>query len=123
MKYNLVIYISLLACVVSACSSSPQGNLLRDDELSTAPAPQGTVLRDDDNKNQFQEGVNQAKNATNMAKSAKTEAELKVVVNQWNKAIELMKSVPKTDPNYQLSQQKIVEYQKSLGEVKKKLQK
>ncbi|MFB2835228.1 hypothetical protein [Floridanema evergladense] len=122
MKYNLVIFVSMLACVVSACGAAPQSNLLRDDELSTAPAPQGTALRDDDT-NQFQQAVNQAKSATNLAKSAKTDAELKIVVNQWNKAIELMKSVPKTDRNYKLSQQKIVEYQKSLGEAEKKLKK
>lgn len=122
MKYKFVICISLLACVVSACGGAPQSNLLRDDEgTNTEPAPQGTVLRDDDNKNQFQEALNQAKSAKNLGKSAKTEVEWKAVANQWNQAIKLMKSVPKTDPNYQLSQQKVGEYQKNLDELQKKL--
>ncbi|MGA9379042.1 MAG: hypothetical protein WBV73_09760 [Phormidium sp.] len=126
MKYYLGICIAILACVMSACgpapegtrSPAPEGSRIPEEEPVNASAPQGTVLRDDD---QFEKALNQATSATNLAKSAKTEAEWKAVGNQWNKAIELMKSVPKNDPNYQLSQQKIGEYQKSLGKVKKKL--
>ncbi|MFB2937805.1 hypothetical protein ACE1B6_21360 [Aerosakkonemataceae cyanobacterium BLCC-F154] len=118
MKYKLVICIALFAFVISACGSAPEGSLIREEDSTSVP--QGTALRDDD-KNQFQEALNQAKNATNLAKSAKSEIEWKAVANQWNKAIELMKLVPKTDPNYQASQQKILEYQKSLVEVDKKL--
>jgi len=121
MKYEFIICISFLACVVSACGSSLQGNLLRDDELTTAPAPQRTALRDDDNRTQFQEALNLANSATNLAKSAKSETDWKAVANQLNKAIELMKSVPKTDPNYKISQQKTVEYQKNLEAVEKKI--
>lgn len=121
MKYKFVICISFFACVVSGCGSSPQGNLLRDDELTTAPAPQRTALRDDDNRTQFQEALNLANSATNLAKSAKSETDWKAAANQLNKAIELMKSVPKTDPNYKISQQKTVEYQNNLKDIKKKI--
>ncbi|OKH37305.1 hypothetical protein NIES2119_13705 [[Phormidium ambiguum] IAM M-71] len=121
MKYKLGICIFFLAFVVSSCGSSPQGNLFRDDELTTAPAPQRTTLRDDDNRTQFQEALNLANSATNLAKSAKSETDWKAVANQLNKAILLMQLVPKSDRNYKLSQQKVVEYQKSLAEVEKKL--
>lgn len=122
MKYKLVICISLLAGVVSACGAAPQGNLMRDDDLPNSTSVlQGTALRDDDNISQFQEALNQAKSATNLAKSAKSKTEWKAVANQWNKAILLMQLVPKSDRNYKLSQQKVSEYQKSLAEVEKKL--
>jgi hypothetical protein len=121
MKYNLLICV-LLACVINACSPAPQSNLMRDDDLPTsAPATQGNALRDDDNKSQFQEALNQAEQATTLTKSAKSKTEWKTVANQWNKAILLMQLVPKSDRNYQVSQQKVVEYQKSLAEVEKKL--
>lgn len=122
MKYKLVICISLLASVVSACAPAPQGNLMRDDEKpSGASISQGTALRNDDNRTQFQEALNQAEQATILTKSAKSKTEWKTVANQWNKAILLMQLVPKSDRNYKLSQQKVVEYQKSLAEVEQKL--
>lgn len=167
MKYKFGICICFLAYLMSACASAPEGNLMRDDEITASmPAPQsnikrndeittskptpqsntkrdnekpaskvvhksppiermatlqGTALRDDDNKTQFQEALNLAKVATDLAKSAKSEPEWKAVANQWNQAIELMKSVPKSDPNYQISQQKTVEYQSNLKDVQKKI--
>ncbi|GAA6618460.1 hypothetical protein [Scytonema sp. NUACC26] len=59
----------------------------------------------------YQRGLNKAKSATKLTKSAQTETEWRVVSRRWEEAIKLMESVPTSSPNYGLAQQKILQYQ------------
>ena len=109
---------AVMALLVSACDGGGQEGAPR--PRVSAPAPAGTVLRDDDNINAYSKALSQGNSAANLAQKAKTETEWKAVASEWNKAIATLKSVPKTDPNYALAQQKIVEYQKNLDVAQKR---
>ncbi len=62
----------------------------------------------------FRDAVNAAQNAANLAQTASTGAEWQTVADSWAQAIELMKQVPESDPNYATAQQKAVDYQPNL---------
>lgn len=97
-------YIAVLYLLISSCSAQPSGSL----------------QRDEDNTNTFQEAVNQANSATTLSKSAKTKQDWKAAENQWHKALSLIKSIPETDPNYAIAQQKLKEYQRNLDSAQNK---
>ena len=63
----------------------------------------------------FREAVNQAIKAAEMAQTAQTAAQWNLVVNEWQQAIALMKSVPESNSNYAVAQKKISEYEKYLN--------
>jgi len=65
--------------------------------------------------------VNAAQNAANLAQTASTGAEWQAVADSWNRAIELMKQVPESDPDYATAQQKAVDYQPNLEYASKTL--
>ncbi|MEH2410633.1 hypothetical protein [Nostoc sp.] len=67
----------------------------------------------------FREAISKAINATNLTQSAKSPDEWKTVVNQWETAISLLKTVPSSSQNYTIAQQKIREYQKNLNYAEK----
>ncbi|MBG1261758.1 hypothetical protein [Nostoc commune] len=67
----------------------------------------------------FREAVSKAINAANLTQSAKSPDEWKTVVNQWQAAIALLKTVPSSSQNYTIAQQKIREYQKNLNYAEK----
>jgi hypothetical protein len=54
------------------------------------------------------------------AGSAQTRAEWNEVASEWQKAIDLMKEVPESNPNYQTAQQKVQEYQNNLNVAKQR---
>jgi hypothetical protein len=110
--------LSLLIVILSACAPAPQGNALRDDAPATSPAPQTNSLPQDTTES-FKKGIEQAKSAETLAKWAKSGKEWNIVAGQWTDAIALLKTVPKTDANYSLAQQKIAEYQKNLETAQK----
>lgn len=62
----------------------------------------------------FRNGVNTATKAAQLTQTAKKSQEWKQVSLTWQKAINSMKSVPNTSPNYKLAQGKVKEYQKNL---------
>ncbi|MDF5712588.1 MAG: hypothetical protein PUP93_01565 [Rhizonema sp. NSF051] len=55
--------------------------------------------------------LKKAQRAAKLTKSAQSQDEWKIVVDKWLEAIKLMESVPSSDSNYSLAQQKIVLYQ------------
>ncbi|MEH2461944.1 hypothetical protein [Nostoc sp.] len=67
----------------------------------------------------FREAISKAINAANLTQSAKSPDEWKTVVNQWETAISLLKTVPSSSQNYTIAQQKIREYQKNLNYAEK----
>ena len=107
-------FITLIVWLLSACGSTPEGTLLRDDEITQSPTPQATISRDKDTEKPFNKALEQGSSAATLAQSAKTEAEWKAIAEQWKQAIALMKTVPKDSSDYAIAQQKISEYQKNL---------
>ncbi len=65
-------------------------------------------------------GVKSAQTAAQKGQTAKTKSEWNVVVNEWQKAVDFMKEVPESNPNYEKAQAKITEYQKNLDIVKQR---
>ena len=63
----------------------------------------------------WREGVNSATRAANLAQTASTQAQWNEVATQWQQAIELMKKVPQSSPNYQAAQDRVVSYQSNLN--------
>ena len=97
-------HIAVLYLLIGSCSAQPSGSLQRDEDYI----------------NTFQEAVNQANSATTLSKSAKTKQEWKAAENQWHKALNLIQSIPKTDPNYAIAQQKLKEYKQNLDSAQNK---
>lgn len=62
----------------------------------------------------FYNAVNKATSAAQLTQTAKTKAQWNTVAANWQQAIALMKTVPKTNRNSKVAQQKAVEYQKYL---------
>ncbi|MBD2569179.1 hypothetical protein [Anabaena lutea] len=67
----------------------------------------------------FREAVNQAINAANLTQLAKSQNDWKTVANEWQKSIDMMKSVPVSSPNYAVAQKKILEYQQNINYAQK----
>ncbi|MEG3847941.1 hypothetical protein QT971_10880 [Microcoleus sp. herbarium19] len=62
----------------------------------------------------WREAVNQAQKAAISAQTAQSQNEWIAVASQWQRAVQLMRTVPSTSPNYQKAQQKAAEYQANL---------
>ncbi len=62
----------------------------------------------------FQEAINQATTAAILTQSAQSKLEWETVANHWEKALELMKEIPSTHANYQVAQDRVIQYQKNL---------
>lgn len=63
----------------------------------------------------WREGVNSATRAANLAQTASTQAQWNEVATQWQQAIDLMKKVPQSSPNYQAAQDRVASYQSNLN--------
>jgi len=63
----------------------------------------------------FRDAVNFAQNAAVLVQNAKTAEDWNKAADKWLEAIELMKEVPESSPNYQIAQQRVGEYQKNLN--------
>lgn len=63
----------------------------------------------------FRWAVNRAMNAAELTQTATSNDEWSTISTWWKEAIDLMKSVPRSHPRYQLAQQKIQEYQQKLS--------
>lgn len=64
--------------------------------------------------------VTSAQSAAQKAQTAQTKSEWNAVANDWQKAVDLMKEVPESNPNYQTAQTKVLEYQNYLDVAKQK---
>lgn len=62
----------------------------------------------------WREAVNQAQKAAILAQTAQSQTEWNAVAADWQKAVQLMNSVPTTSPNYQKAKQKAGEYRSNL---------
>ncbi|NDJ22719.1 hypothetical protein GS682_13960 [Nostoc sp. B(2019)] len=93
---------------------------LPSETIAVIPSPIASELPNITPKHDnFREAVNQAISAANLTQSAKSQDDWKIVVSKWQAAIALMKIVPFSSPNYVISQQKIIEYQRNLSYAEK----
>lgn len=93
---------------VAATPTKPQPS----PTTAAKPAP---VAAANSQANAMQQAVNKAETAAKLVQSAKSKQQWKAVAAEWQEAIALMKSVPKTHPKYQLAQQRIGQYQQFLA--------
>ncbi|NJL56998.1 hypothetical protein HC928_18995 [bacterium] len=78
-----------------------------------APVPASDTYRD---------AINVAGQAVALTQSAQTRADWEKVKNQWAWAIELLKRVPPSSPNYGVAQQKIQEYQTNYNYARQRME-
>lgn len=71
--------------------------------------------------NPFRDAVNAAGRAASFTQTAQTQAEWALVATFWTQAITLMQAVPPTDPNYNIAQQKVPEYQRNLSYAQERI--
>lgn len=62
----------------------------------------------------FRAAVNKAMQAAQLTQSAKSNQQWNTITISWQDAIDLMKAVPTSSPNYQVAQKKVYEYQRNL---------
>jgi hypothetical protein len=127
---------TLIVALTSACSSSEQSQ----DKSSATPSPKSTVptpslvaskalsrpasptLRPASptpQPDRFQDALDTAMSAATITQSAQSRDDWNLVVNRWETAINLLKAVPKSSPNYANAQKKIAEYQRNLTYAQK----
>ncbi|MBO1063423.1 MULTISPECIES: hypothetical protein [Nostocales] len=70
----------------------------------------------------FSDGVNKATNAAKLAQNAKTLDQWNKVVSEWQAAINFMKTVSSTSPNYGVAKQRMVTYPKNLAYAQKNVE-
>lgn len=67
----------------------------------------------------FETAMNLAKSAAQITRTAKTKSEWYQVGKEWQKTIEILKTVPPSHPKYAVAQEKIIDYQKYINYAQK----
>ena len=99
-----------------ASSSTPETSP-SDPQSKESPKTTETTPAD---SNPWYFGVTSAQSAAQKAQTAQTKSEWNAVASDWQKAVDLMKKVPESDPNYQTAQTKVLEYQNNLDIAKQR---
>ncbi|NET46247.1 hypothetical protein [Okeania sp. SIO2B3] len=99
-------------------SSKPQTS---SEDTESSPSPKtndsGSTVSDP-----WYFAVKSAQTAAQKAQTAQTKSEWNAVANEWQKAVDLMKEVPESNPNYQTAQTKVLEYQNYLDVAKQRVE-
>jgi hypothetical protein len=82
--------------------------------VSSSPSPQTVPA------NAFQQGVDKAASAATLAHDAQTPEDWQLVILQWQQAISVLKSVPRTNPNYKSAQKLLPTYQQQLANAQQR---
>ncbi len=88
-----------------------QTNLNTSQKLADKNAKSNDLIPPDLN---FKKGVEEASNAAFFVQTAKSKSEWELVATQWQNAIDYMKQVQPSDPNYKIAQDRVVLYQKNI---------
>jgi hypothetical protein len=81
--------------------------------------PNSQSSHDNTQEDNFEKAVKLAKNAAQITRTAKTKTEWYQVGKEWQKTIEMLKTVPASHPKYVIAQEKIVDYQKYINYAQK----
>ena len=118
MRFPIVLLTLITVGLVTGCSFSKKPEVTFSASANSAtpiavsPTPQSDT---------FQDALETAKEATVTAQSAKVGSDWNLVNNKWQKAIELLETVPESSPNYTLAQTKIREYQHNLIDAQQQI--
>ncbi|XHX76506.1 MAG: type IV pilin-like G/H family protein [Stenomitos frigidus ULC029] len=112
---QLAIAMTLVACNPSRppVTSSPLPNALPASPIIGSPSPQPTAIVDP-----FAKGVDKAASASQLAQSAQTTDDWRLVLSQWQRAIAFMQAVPASDPNHAAAQKLLVPYRQALARTR-----
>jgi YVTN family beta-propeller protein len=110
MKINLLLALSIPIAIIGVYLGVERISVSHDRTTQTISKSQ-----------EFDKATQQAKLAAELEKSAKSKVELRSATNAWSEAITLIKSVPTNSANYQLAQEKTLEYQRYYSNVKDKV--
>ena len=112
-----IAYLTIVA-MLSACSlsrpsvtSSPLPDVpLSSEPIVGSPSPLPTAIGDP-----FAKGVDKAASAASLTQSAQTAEDWNLVLTQWQRAIDFMKAVPSSSPNYAAARKLLPAYQANLA--------
>ncbi|MBO9999234.1 MAG: hypothetical protein J7641_09550 [Cyanobacteria bacterium SID2] len=82
---------------------------------TSTPSPQSTP-------DPWQQGLQTAMGAANLVQSASSPQDWTVVAGQWQRSIDLLKTVPDRHPQKSRSQEKIAEYQRNLAYAQQQIE-
>ncbi|NER48325.1 MAG: aspartyl protease [Symploca sp. SIO1A3] len=85
-------------------------------KASPSPSPTASAA----NSDAYPHAIDIATGAITIAKSAVSRDDWDLVASQWQRAIDLLKSVPASDANYANAQQRLPQYQRFMAEAKTK---
>ncbi|MGC9505202.1 hypothetical protein [Baaleninema sp.] len=103
--------LGLLGCTEPTTSASSTAST-PDIAPTVTPTPTATPRSTPD---PWQQGLDTAMGAATFARSAQSESDWQLVASQWQRAIELLKTVPETHPHGDKAQEKITQYQQNLA--------
>lgn len=106
------------ASVAVAPTSPPLKASRRPPRVSSAVSPTASPTTSPEH---FQDGLDAGMSAATITQSAESKDDWNLVVSRWQSAIDLLKTVPKSSPNYARAQQKISEYQRNLAYAQKQV--
>ncbi len=118
------ILLSVLLVLVAASAALYFGGIFR--RTPPTPPPSSPTLTPESPptvSNPWYFAVTNAQKAAEKAQTAKTKSEWNTVANYWQEAVDLMKEVPESHPEYKTAQTKIVEYQNYLDIAKQRADK
>lgn len=92
-------------------SNQANSNQASSNQAKSQPASPASSTKPDS----FQLAVERASSAYTIGKSAQSRDDWRLVANRWQQAIELMKTVPSSNPRWTQVQQKLTEYQQNLA--------
>lgn len=93
----------------AATSSKPNSN--------SSPSTTATAQKPNAS---YQQALVKAESATSISQSATSQEDWGIVSRKWQQAIELLKAVPASDPNYKNAKVKLVEYQQQFNYARNK---
>lgn len=114
-RLTTLIQLGAIAALVGACTPEQPSSKLSElpappEPVASSPSPVPTVPGDP-----FTKGVDKAASATSLAQSAQTTDDWRLVVTQWQRAIEFMKAVSPTSSNHAAAQKLLATYQQNLA--------
>jgi clan AA aspartic protease (TIGR02281 family) len=119
-KFGAVSLLFLSACSSSVGTSQPNETPIESPtpvvEASVAPSPELTPTVID----KYLEAIDVASSAKSFSQSALTKEDWLLVADKWQEAIALLKTIPKSSPNYDLAIKLLPQYEQNKDQARHK---
>lgn len=102
----------------ASCGLTPENSDSNESSVAAAAtieSPRATAQTD-----KYQDALNTAASARSIGDSALSQEDWALVADQWQAAITLLKSIPKSSSNYKLAAQILPQYQQNLANARQK---